>query len=183
MLYYTSRVHEKQTIAPDFFFERQTGGILKRSTKKLRKPPTLFLFLTKIPTRLFVFNSDTVASVTPFPLFASFTPAHHYRSTHETDYLVRFYHTIPYHTVPYHTLKQGLLTRAKKKATDLMFLVDKADQEANQEAAILKGMQQETADADEAAFDNRVVQRQKLIAKREVALQVTISDRWKTYMQ
>ena len=104
MLYYTSRVHEKQTIAPDFFFERQTEGILKRSTKKLRKPPTLFLFLTKIPTRLFVFNSDTVASVTPFPLFASFTPAHHYRSTHETDYLVRFYHTIPYHTVPYHTI-------------------------------------------------------------------------------
>lgn len=73
--------------------------------------------------------------------------------------------------------KQGLLTRAKKKATDLMFLVDKADQEANREADILKGMQQEAPDADEAAFDNRVVQRQKLIAKREVALQVqTISD-------
>lgn len=71
-----------------------------------------------------------------------------------------------------HEKKQGLLTRAKKKATDLMFLVDKADQEANREADILKGMQQEAPDADEAAFDNRVVQCQKLIAKREVALQV-----------
>ena len=55
-----------------------------------------------------------------------------------------------------------------------MFLADKADQEAKREADILKGMQQEAPDADEAAFDNRVVQRQKLFAKREVASQVTI---------
>lgn len=55
---------------------------------------------------------------------------------------------------------------------DLMFLADKADQDADKEADRLRDMQRAPAHSEEATFDNRVMQRRVWMAKSEVALQV-----------
>lgn len=55
---------------------------------------------------------------------------------------------------------------------DLMFLADKADQEASKEAGRLQDMQRAPSHSEEGLFDNRVGQRRVWMAKNEVALQV-----------
>eukprot|EP00752_Nemacystus_decipiens_P007282 g6518.t1 len=54
---------------------------------------------------------------------------------------------------------------------DLMFLADKADQEATKEANRLQDMQRAPSHSEEGMFDNRVDQRRVWMAKNEVALQ------------
>lgn len=56
---------------------------------------------------------------------------------------------------------------------DLMFLADKADQEASKEAGRLQDMQRAPSHSEEGLFDNRVGQRRVWMAKNEVALQVS----------
>lgn len=68
--------------------------------------------------------------------------------------------------------RQDLLSRTKKTAMDLMFLADKAEQEASKEASRLQDMQRAPSHSDESVFDNRVGQRRVWMAKNEVALQV-----------
>lgn len=57
---------------------------------------------------------------------------------------------------------------------DLMFLADKADQEASKEAGRLQDMQRAPSHSDEALFDSRVGQRRVWMAKNELALQVMV---------
>ncbi len=67
---------------------------------------------------------------------------------------------------------QELLVSAKKAAMDLMFLADKADQEASKEAAKLQDMQRAPFHSEDSTFDRRVDQRRVWMAKHEAALQV-----------
>lgn len=55
---------------------------------------------------------------------------------------------------------------------DLMFLADKAEQEAKKEADRLQDMQRAPSHSDEAMFDARVSQRRAWVVKRELASQV-----------
>lgn len=67
---------------------------------------------------------------------------------------------------------QELLVSAKKAAMDLMFLADKADQEASKEAGKLQDMQRAPFHSEDGTFDRRVDQRRVWMAKNEAALQV-----------
>lgn len=62
---------------------------------------------------------------------------------------------------------------------DLMFLADKADQEASKEAGRLQDMHWAPSHSEEGMFDNRVGQRRVWMAKNEVALQVIHAERGK----
>lgn len=66
---------------------------------------------------------------------------------------------------------QTLMMQAKTAAMDLMFVADKADQEAEQEAAKLKHMNA-PSHAEAITFDTRASQRRMWMAKSELALQV-----------
>lgn len=79
--------------------------------------------------------------------------------------------------------RQVLLTYAKKEATDLMFLAEKADEEATREADRLQRMQKTAPFSSDTMFDSRVRQRQVWMAKSEMALRVstasTLLDAWR----
>lgn len=64
-----------------------------------------------------------------------------------------------------------MLIHAKTAAMNLMFLADKAQEEAEKEADTLKIMQAPSHDGA-ATFDSRASQRRVWVAKRELALQV-----------
>ena len=55
---------------------------------------------------------------------------------------------------------------------DLMFLAERADQEASKEASRLQDMQRAPSHSEDGMFDKRVGQRRVWMAKNEVALQV-----------
>lgn len=68
--------------------------------------------------------------------------------------------------------QQELWTHAKTTAMDLMFIADRADQEASKEEGRLRDMQRAPSHSEEALFDNRASQRRLWMTKNEAALQV-----------